>query len=284
MIRTRHFFPLFLVSGVFVVTAYGCSSDPAECVCQYPATGTGGTSTSTGAGTGGTTTADAAASTGGDTTTGGTGGTTTAGGTGGTGGEAAGGTGGTGGSGGSGGGVMETCTGCARLSGPLTMPNDQTYFIIPFDPVVDMSASMVTFRVRVVEGTAGGMQTIAQNGEENDYLGVYEWNNLSDHTGDLHDVVLDLSAYAGSGAGGAGGAGEPAFDPSQVSSIGLSINAGEEGPWTSPTIIYVDSITISDAAAGPWDFAASVDPMVVNSSVMVAGATLTHIPDVAAAR
>lgn len=58
------------------------------------------------------------------------------------------------------------------------------------------------------------------------------------------------------------------FNAKAVSFIGLSIgsSAGSTGPWSNPTIVRLDSITISNGAAGgPYTFDTSTDPLMMGS-------------------
>ena len=46
------------------------------------------------------------------------------------------------------------------------------------------------------------------------------------------------------------------FNLAAVWGVGLSINAGWEGPWTKPTRVYLDSVTVVDDKGDvvPWRF------------------------------
>ena len=222
--------------------------------------GTGGGGTG-GAGTGGGGTGGAG--TGG----GGTGGAGTGGG--GTGGAGTGGVAGEAGMAGMGGAPSACGTGCAQLSVALTAAGDQQSFIITFPQPKDMTGGVVSFRVKRVAGTGGGVQSYAQNNVAPNYpnVGYNNWHNLSQLT-DWTEVALDIDAICtadpgrcdpagGGGAAGASGAGgappaDTTFDRSAVNEIGFNINAGDAagGPWTNPTIVLVDRVTLTRSGGG----------------------------------
>ncbi|KYF87281.1 hypothetical protein BE18_06905, partial [Sorangium cellulosum] len=162
------------------------------------------------------------------------------------------GTGASGGAGGEGGGgttdPSESCPGCARLSVPLTSAGTATQFFIGFDEAIDLTGAVVTFRVKAHTGTHGGLQPFVQNGGELFWANVgYTWNPVAD-LGEWTDLTIDVDALAPA---------SPFFNPTQVKLLGLQITAGNTGPWANPTVIYVDSITVTkggstSAARGAW--------------------------------
>ncbi|WP_437328128.1 hypothetical protein [Sorangium sp. So ce381] len=144
-----------------------------------------------------------------------------------------------GGSSGEGGGSSvpeEHCSGCARLSVPFTTANTATQFFIEFASPVDLTGSTVTFRVRSHAGTNGGVQPFVQNGADLFYANIgYSWNPIAG-LADWHEITVDVDALAPA---------RPNFNRTRVKLIGLQITAGGTGPWTNPTVIYVDSITVT---------------------------------------
>jgi len=107
---------------------------------------------------------------------------------------------------------------------------------------VDLTGGTVTVRAYVQAGTGGGIQLYAQDDAYVWSTGL--WTNLADVSG-WQDIVLPLSAGTG------------AFDITATTTLGIILNAGAAGPWTDPSIIYVDSVEVtgSTASVGPWDFA-----------------------------
>ncbi|WP_437624863.1 hypothetical protein [Sorangium sp. So ce1151] len=166
------------------------------------------------------------------------------GGVGGEGGE--GGVGGDNGEGGAGGapdigpGPDESCSGCARLAVPLTEASTGTLFQFNWPELVDLTGATVTFRVKAHAGTGGGVQTYVQNGGAQNWVGVpWAWTDLSS-LGEWTELTIDVDAAA---------ADAPTFDKTQVMRLGLKIDAGTAGPWANPTVVYIDSITVTRPAS-----------------------------------
>ncbi|MGK3965956.1 hypothetical protein WMF38_17470 [Sorangium sp. So ce118] len=145
----------------------------------------------------------------------------------------------TGSASGSGGGTVEPgehCSGCARFSVPLARAGQATQFFIGFDEAIDLTGATVTFRVRAHTGTSGGVQPFVQNGVSLfwAYIG-FTWSPVAD-LGEWTEIKIDVDAAA---------AASPNFNRTLVEMIGLQVTAGDTGPWTNPTVIYVDSITVT---------------------------------------
>ncbi|MGK3965952.1 hypothetical protein WMF38_17450 [Sorangium sp. So ce118] len=187
-----------------------------------------GTSTSTGSGGEGGEGGEGGAGTGGD---------------GGAGGDGAGGATGTGGAGGApdiGPGPEESCSGCARLAVPLTEASTGTLFEFNWPELVDLTGATVTFRVKAQAGTGGGVQTYVQNGGAQSWVGVpWAWTDLSS-LGEWTELTIDVDAAA---------VDAPTFDKTQVLRLGLKVDAGTAGPWANPTVVYIDSITVTRPAS-----------------------------------
>ncbi|WP_437601264.1 hypothetical protein WMF28_06795 [Sorangium sp. So ce590] len=148
-----------------------------------------------------------------------------------------------GGSGAGGGGSTdpnEQCSGCARLSVPLMSAGQATQFFIGFDEPVDLTGSLVTFRVKAHTGTKGGLQPFVQNGADLFWANIgYEWNPVAG-LGEWVDITIDVDAAAST---------SPFFKGTVVALLGLQVTAGDTGPWANPTVIYVDSITVTRPAS-----------------------------------
>jgi hypothetical protein len=207
---------------------------------------------------------------GGDTSTGGygTGGTPTTGGNGGsaTGGSPA--TGGTAGTTATGGAGAETCTGCARIEVPLDTMDTGTQF--QFDvAATDLTDATITYHVMAYAGSGGGLQPYVQNGAAQTYASCgFGWTNLADATG-WTDLTLTVNTTNCTGAG---------WDPTQVVAIGIKISAGAAGPWTNPTIVYVDSIVASGGTATfSHTFDADLEGFAMNTYMPVAGSAVTWL-------
>ncbi|WP_437735660.1 hypothetical protein [Sorangium sp. So ce1335] len=144
--------------------------------------------------------------------------------------------------GGTGGGVVdpgETCPGCARLSIPFTTAGQLTQYFIEFAEPVDLTGATVTFRVRNYAGTGGNVEPFVQNGAELTWANIgFTRNPIADLDG-WTDLTIDVDTAA---------AASPNFDRTVVKFIGVQVTAGETGPWTNPTVIHVDSITVTRPA------------------------------------
>ncbi|WP_437591608.1 hypothetical protein [Sorangium sp. So ce1000] len=172
------------------------------------------------------------------------------GGAGGEGGAAEGGGGGGGGAPDIGPGPEESCSGCARLAVPFTAADTGTLFQFDFSPVVDLTGATVTFRVKAQSATGGGVQTYVQNGSAQGWVGVpWAWTAFSTLK-DWTELTIDVDKAAAAAA-----AADPntKFDKAKVQRIGIKVGAGDTGPWANPTIVYVDSITVTKSSRSSGD-------------------------------
>ena len=234
-------------------------------------TGTGGTTGGTGTGgTGGT--ATGGAGTGG--TTGGMGGTgkagtssgkggasagmTAAGGKAGRAGRGAAGAGGTGGSG-------TATSGCAKLSVPMNGATDKAHFVISLRSATDLSAAGTTISIHayVEAGIGGVILPFAQDGSFN-FLGPAKKPLLADQDGWV-TLTWDIGA-------------EPTVAPAlmkkSVSRIGIEIKAAPSATWSNPTVVYVDSISVSTTPALSFPFATTSTVSTMAQSSDPTGQTL----------
>jgi hypothetical protein len=138
---------------------------------------------------------------------------------------------GSGGSGGSGGG--ETCTGCARLSAPLTSsPTVRSHFVISLSGGPDFTGATLHFRVFLHAGTAGQFTAYLQDASGFTYeaIGAAALGSLTGWQ-DLSWVVMPTGSD---------------FDVTDIQLLGIEL-AGAPGA-ISPTVLYVDSITVPSLA------------------------------------
>jgi len=214
--------------------------------------GTGGAGGTSGAGTGGA----------GGAGTGGTGGAGAGGtggaGAGGTGGAGAGGTGGAGAGGAGSGGTGEVCTGCARLSVALDAADERAHYCLTLSGLTDFSAATITFRVARLAGTGGEFLGYIQHGGTPDYLYVESAHTQISSIGtSLSNIVWDVSTVTGT------------FDKTVIARIGIEVTSEGSSAWTNPTVLYIDSVTVtgSNPAIAAWTFdtSATVYTTPVNS-------------------
>jgi hypothetical protein len=142
-------------------------------------------------------------------------------------------------------GSGETCPGCARLSVPLATMTDRSHFVLYVPADVDVSAATLVMRVMVHSGTGGQIQLYAQHGGTPDFNLIYNGGRNLDTLGSWTDITWDL------------GASTPTFDHTTIRRFGIEVLGGTSTSFTDPTVVYVDSITITGAspAVPVFDFA-----------------------------
>ena len=221
--------------------------------------GGGGTAGST-AGTAGGGTAGTA---GGGNAGGGTAGTAGGGaaGGGGTAGTAGGGTAGGGGAGGASGAPV-CANGCAVLTVPLVAANDKAEFAIRFNPV-DLTGRSLTLRMCVAAGNAQShVQWLSQNATFGGNYGAddHSFADLSNCTAGMTNLVIPITG----------------FDATTVINILITIVAsGTSGPFVN-SVLYIDSITVTDDAVGPFAFSSNASAFALSSGA-VANSTVTWL-------
>jgi hypothetical protein len=150
------------------------------------------------------------------------------------------------------------CTlGCAGLSVPITGAKNQTIFDLPLvsTGTKDITDSLIEVRACVQSGTGGGLQVTAQNGATapdggTAYGFANNWTDISQiekcSTGGMTVIEFDLST-----------APLNTLDPAAAEKISLTINAGDTGPWTDPTVVYVQSVDVVGTSTGDLSFSFS---------------------------
>jgi len=138
------------------------------------------------------------------------------------------------GSGGAGsGGAGEVCTGCARLSVPLAASGDKAHFTIALPVAVDFSAATIAVRVARFAGTGGWFKAYIQEGSPN-YLYQDSVETTIASIGTAMQTITWDVATAGTTA-----------DKTIIRRIGIEISGAGASSWTNPTVIYIDSITVT---------------------------------------
>jgi hypothetical protein len=268
--------------------------------------GTGGSAGASGsAGSGGS------AGTGGSAGAGGSAGSGGAGGTAGTGGAGGSGTGGTGGNSngdpdaGDGGpgqltdagdGGAPPCTGCIELRMPVTGANENTLFTVILPAAVDMSDTLITFRVKLspINDQVAVLPGANDDGNDdgtftfvNTFVQANEANGFDSDTPDeFVDVEFDVGALAPPGeiAVDGGTIPDPAdFNNSEVLILHMELSA--LGAFVGPATItlLIDSITFTnvDPILRPsFEFTTSAEGWAVNTgSDPNPGSDLIHHPE-----
>lgn len=175
-----------------------------------------------------------------------TGGVSTTGGRGGTAGTPTGGT-STGGT--AAGGSMfpgETCPGCARIVVPLSASTNRANFVIPLPEIVDFSNAVITYRLFKLAGTGGEIRGYIQHSGDPDFNQLFSINGLRLSACDgWEEFVWNAGAQNAN------------YDKKIVGRVGFHVVGTGSTQFTNPTIIYLDSITVSGPNVGPWEFTTS---------------------------
>jgi hypothetical protein len=174
----------------------------------------------------------------GGATSGGTGGNAGNGGSG----AGSGGNGGSGGKGGTGtGGSGTTANGCAELSVPLNGTMDKAHFTISLNSPADLGSpgTTMSLRIYVEDGEGGRIFPYAQDADYN-FLGPATADRalLAEQQG-WETITWNVAAEP---------AGTSGIDKSNITRIGIEIQAAGSTSWSNPTIVYVDSISVDDPA------------------------------------
>jgi hypothetical protein len=125
--------------------------------------------------------------------------------------------------------------GCLRISVPLTGADQSASLRYYWDNPVDLTGKTVTFRVRVEEGTGGGLMWFAGGPASLGYPWDSGWTYITSvGTGAWTLISFTVDSLTNN-------------DPTQIQSIGLQVAAGTAAmsPWTNPTVVYVDSVEIN---------------------------------------
>jgi hypothetical protein len=159
---------------------------------------------------------------------------------------------GAGGAVGGSGGANQTATGCAKLSVPLDDTGDKAHFVIALASTADLSSATISMRFYVQAGQGGTIFNYVQDAGTYHFLGVPEakrqplssasgWSTISWNVGAEPDA-------AGTG-----------IMKASIKSVGIEINAQPSFQWSSPTVVYVDSITVQTPTLSfTFDAASSV--------------------------
>jgi hypothetical protein len=161
------------------------------------------------------------------------------------------------------------------FSVPVTSDGALSSWGLTLTPVADLSAATVTFRMCIATAQTDNLiiQPFVANADAS--MGTYGFQRFDNSfqlqtTGSLVSCSTGLSDIVLDPVDRGGG-----FDAKTVSFIGLSIGSAGAGPWSNPTVVHLDSITISNAAAGgPFTFDTSTAPLFMGSPY-VAGSTFT---------
>jgi hypothetical protein len=151
-------------------------------------------------------------------------------------------------------GAGATANGCAKLSVPLASAADKAHFVISLTSPADLSQATISMRVYVRAGSGGSIFNYVQDSGTYHFFGVpvAERAVLSNISG-WSTVTWGVGAEADSGATG--------IVKTSIKNIGIEVNAQPSSSWLNPTIIYIDSITITTPALSfTFDGSSSIYP------------------------
>jgi hypothetical protein len=176
--------------------------------------------------------------------------------------------------------------GCARLFVPATATGNTEFEIDLGAAGVDLSASVVTVRLKALGTTPGAIQVYAKNGAAQGFANYYVGYRTVATTLDWTTIAIDLAACEGSAAADAGvvaavdagDAGGPVacgnagtvagvsvpFDKSAVRWIGIQAVL-PAGTTAAITTIDVDSITFAPNPPANVTFATTVEGVTPNA-------------------
>jgi hypothetical protein len=164
---------------------------------------------------------------------------------------------------------------------PLTSATQRTFFVIDLPDFTDFSNASLTFRVLPVSVSGGRILAFVQHDgvPPGDYNliqgGLRTLSSLSGWTTITWNIAQTVPGFT--------------FDKTVIRRIGIEVSGTGSTAWTNPTVLELDSITITDAIAGPFlfDAAASVDADTTEPNVLgiatnppdaVPGSTLDWLP------
>jgi hypothetical protein len=134
------------------------------------------------------------------------------------------------------------CSGCARLSVPLTLASEQARFAISLVAARDLSSATITFRVARLKGTDGTLLAYVQEGAPNFARRSSAPIAIASISTSMQDIVWDVAGTPAT-AGSA--------DTTAIQRIGLEISGADGRSFSNPTVIYLDRVS---TAVVSWTF------------------------------
>jgi hypothetical protein len=141
---------------------------------------------------------------------------------------------------------------------------DRAHYVQTLPSLTDFSEATVTVRVAKLQGTGGWFRIYLQHGGgtlpdggAGDFNYAETPETLISSIGtSFQNITWDVSADTSG------------FDFAVISRLGIEVSAESGGPWTNPTVLYIDRIDITGAspAVSAWTFDSSstVDPTPTN--------------------
>ena len=142
---------------------------------------------------------------------------------------------------------------------PLTKSGQDQRYADTFSPAPNLSSTTMTLRLYAPGATAGAL--VIYLSDANFTAGTGATVPFSDINQGWKDVSFNVGGVAGN------------FNPAQINQVTIEVTSGNTGPWTNPTIVYVDSILSSNLAVDDA-FDSSMTGIVKSSTLVVAGSTV----------
>jgi hypothetical protein len=148
--------------------------------------------------------------------------------------------------------------GIAILSVPLAANMQRQRFADLFGPV-ELEGATLTVRV-YAPGATGGTLSIYVSDADFSFAPQMLEVDLTSISTKWRDLSIQIASTG-------------AFDATQVRQVNLDVNSAT-GPWTNPTVLYVDSVRTSNLRVNDT-FDASFGKFLLSSLVAVPGSTIT---------
>ncbi|HEY0465338.1 MAG TPA: hypothetical protein VGC79_14085 [Polyangiaceae bacterium] len=160
------------------------------------------------------------------------------------------------------GGTGSLANGCASLTVPLTAITDQAHFVITLAGTVNFSGATISVRVYAKAGVGGSISSYVQDSA---------YKLLRNSTPTALNTLLGWQTLTWNV--GTQGPGSTGIALASVSRIGIEISASPDAAWSSPTLVYVDSIAVSSPTLS-YSFDTSSSVRSTPSTLDVAGQVL----------
>jgi hypothetical protein len=148
------------------------------------------------------------------------------------------GTGGTGGDVSGAGGSPATTGGCAKLTVPLNASNEKAHFVISLTSPVDLSSATITMRLYVASGSGGTIFNYVQDSTTYHFFGTASAvRPLLNSFSGWSTATWNVGAQPDTSSTG--------IVKTSIKNIGIEINAQPSFSWSDPTVVYIDSITVT---------------------------------------
>ena len=143
---------------------------------------------------------------------------------------------------------------------PIDDAGDKAHFVISLTSPADLSGATISMRFYVQAGAGGTIFNYVQDSRSFNFLGVPDaQRHLLGTTGAWETLSWNVGAEPDSAGTG--------IVKTSIKNIGIELNAQPSSVWSNPTIVYLDSLTVtSPALSFTFDATASVNPTPTTTS------------------